>query len=191
MQIWVHIREVTFWMVVYSSAILMHRWPLFVPRVLIVRHCFSALVRITATAMTTDSWCGNLCKMKTMHNQKSNALIRVTCPVKCGWNYLSIPKLQRLHRWCLGMDKSRHPTLYDGCKYLSTLGSKLTNISIIKRANSVIMTLSICKIYNSREINTSCNIIIWPPMKHNDTHNGTYVNDTTYCHNMSIGNNRF
>ena len=22
-----------------------------------------------------------------------------------GWNYLSIPKLQRLHRWSLGMDK--------------------------------------------------------------------------------------
>ena len=29
-----------------------------------------------------------------------------------GWNYLSIPKLQRFHRWSIGMDKSFHPTLY-------------------------------------------------------------------------------
>ena len=35
------------------------------------------------------------------------------------WNYLSIPKLQRLHRWSLGMDKLCHRTLYDGCNYLS------------------------------------------------------------------------
>ena len=32
-----------------------------------------------------------------------------------GWNYLSIPKLQRLHRWSLGMDKSLHLTLCNGC----------------------------------------------------------------------------
>ena len=25
--------------------------------------------------------------------------------INMGWNYLSIPKLQRLHRWSLGMDK--------------------------------------------------------------------------------------
>ena len=31
---------------------------------------------------------------KLLHAQKS-----------VGWNYLSIPKLQRLHRWSLGMDK--------------------------------------------------------------------------------------
>ena len=33
------------------------------------------------------------------------------------WNemYIYIPKLQRLHRWSLGMDKLFHPTLYDGC----------------------------------------------------------------------------
>ena len=28
-----------------------------------------------------------------------------------GWNYLSIPKLQRLHRWSLGNNKQFHPTL--------------------------------------------------------------------------------
>ena len=42
-----------------------------------------------------------------------------------GWNYLSIPKLQRLHRWSLGMDKQFHPTFCNGCNYLSMLGLKL------------------------------------------------------------------
>ena len=47
-----------------------------------------------------------------------------------GWNYLSIPKLQRLHRWSLGMDKviSTH-TLYWACNYLSMLGLKLIHVS--------------------------------------------------------------
>ena len=42
-----------------------------------------------------------------------------------GWNYLFIPKLQRLHRWSLGMDKYFHPTLNRACDYLSMLGLKL------------------------------------------------------------------
>ena len=46
-----------------------------------------------------------------------------------GWNYLSIPKLQRLHRWSLGMDKWFHSTLYNGCNYLSMLGLKLNHVS--------------------------------------------------------------
>ena len=46
-----------------------------------------------------------------------------------GWNYLSIPKLQRLHRWSLGMDKSFHPMHYNGCNYLSMLGLKLNHVS--------------------------------------------------------------
>ena len=41
-------------------------------------------------------------------------------------NYLSIPKL---HRWSLPMDKLFHPTLYNGCNYLSMLGLKFNNIS--------------------------------------------------------------
>ena len=45
-----------------------------------------------------------------------------------GWNYLSIPKLQRLHRWSLGMDKLFHPTHYNGCDYLSMLGLKLNHV---------------------------------------------------------------
>ena len=46
-----------------------------------------------------------------------------------GWNYLSIPKLQRLHRWSLGMDKQFHPIFYNGCNYLSMLGLKLNHAS--------------------------------------------------------------
>ena len=46
-----------------------------------------------------------------------------------GWNYLSIPKLQRLHRWSLGMDKQFHPIHYNVCNYLSMLGLKLNHVS--------------------------------------------------------------
>ena len=46
-----------------------------------------------------------------------------------GWNYWSIPKLQRLHRWSLGMDKWFHPTFYNECNYLSMLGLKLNHVS--------------------------------------------------------------
>ena len=44
------------------------------------------------------------------------------------WNYLSIPKLQRLHRWSLEIDKFFLPTLNRGCNYLSLLGFKLNNV---------------------------------------------------------------
>ena len=36
------------------------------------------------------------------------------------------PKLQRLHRWNLGMDKYGQPTLYNGCNYLCMLRLKLS-----------------------------------------------------------------
>ena len=36
------------------------------------------------------------------------------------WNNLFIPKLQRCNRWCLGMDKLFHVTLY--CDYFSMVG---------------------------------------------------------------------
>ena len=38
-----------------------------------------------------------------------------------GLNYLSIPILQRLHRWSLGMDKLFHLTLFWTCDYSSML----------------------------------------------------------------------
>ena len=42
---------------------------------------------------------------------------------------LLIPKLQRLCRWSLGMDKYFHPTHYWTCDYLSMLGLKLIHVS--------------------------------------------------------------
>ena len=42
-----------------------------------------------------------------------------------GWNYLSIPKLQRRNRWSLGMDNEFHTTIYNECNYLFMLGLKL------------------------------------------------------------------
>ena len=50
-----------------------------------------------------------------------------------GWNYSSIPKLQRLYRWSLGMDKWFYTTLYNGCGNLSMLGLKLFHVT--KRGN--------------------------------------------------------
>ena len=44
-------------------------------------------------------------------------------------NYLSILKLQRLHRWSLRTDRKFHPTLYWACDYLSRLGLKLNHFS--------------------------------------------------------------
>ena len=46
-----------------------------------------------------------------------------------GWNYLSIPKLQRCNRWGLGIDKWFHLTLYRSCDYLSMLGLKVNHVS--------------------------------------------------------------
>ena len=46
-----------------------------------------------------------------------------------GWNYLSIPKLQRWNRWSLGMDKKFHSTLSWACNCFSMLGLKLNEIS--------------------------------------------------------------
>ena len=43
--------------------------------------------------------------------------------------FLSIPKLQRLPRWNLGMDKQSHPTHCNGCDYLFILGLMLIHVS--------------------------------------------------------------
>ena len=51
------------------------------------------------------------------------------CSKTEGWNYLSIPTLQRLHRWCLGIDKLFYPTLQNICNYSSMLGLKLIHAS--------------------------------------------------------------
>ena len=46
-----------------------------------------------------------------------------------GWNYLSIPKLQRCNRWSLGMDKWFYPTFYWARDYLSMLVLKWIHVS--------------------------------------------------------------
>ena len=46
-----------------------------------------------------------------------------------GRDYLSIPKLQELHRWSLVRDKYFHPTLYNGCNCFSMLRLKLKHVS--------------------------------------------------------------
>ena len=46
-----------------------------------------------------------------------------------GWNYLSIPKLQRCNRWSLGMDEQFHLRLNWACNYLSMMGLKLIHVS--------------------------------------------------------------
>ena len=49
-----------------------------------------------------------------------------------GWNYISIPKLQRYNRynrWSLGMEKEFHPKLYWACDYLYILELKLKSVS--------------------------------------------------------------
>ena len=46
-----------------------------------------------------------------------------------GWTCLSITKLQRLHRWSLGIDKQFHSTLCNGCNFVSMLGLQLNHVS--------------------------------------------------------------
>ena len=46
-------------------------------------------------------------------------------------NYLFIPYIQRLHRLSFVMDEQFHPSLYNGCNYLSMLGLKSTDIAKI------------------------------------------------------------
>ena len=46
-----------------------------------------------------------------------------------GWNCMSIPQLQQLHRWNLEMNKRFHPTLFWACDYLSMQRCKLIHVS--------------------------------------------------------------
>ena len=84
-----------------------------------------------------------------------------------GWNNLSIPKLQRLHRWSLGMDKLFHPTSYNGCNHLSMLGLKLNHVSKMGHCSLRVM---ICrfrtchvKLYllNNRSAGSYCSQPTW------------------------------
>ena len=42
---------------------------------------------------------------------------------------ICLNQLQRCNRWSLGMDNLFHPTLYNGCNYLSKLGLMLIHVS--------------------------------------------------------------
>ena len=53
----------------------------------------------------------------------------ITCPVKCGMKLLTNSKLQQLHCSSMGMDKCFHPTLYNGCNYLTMQGLKLIYVN--------------------------------------------------------------
>ena len=48
---------------------------------------------------------------------------------RVGWNYLSIPKLQRCNRWSLGLDNWLHATLYWTCDYVFMMGLNLNSVS--------------------------------------------------------------
>ena len=82
-------------------------------------------------------------------DKESHALLSV------GWNYLSIPKLQRCNRWNLGMDKQLHPTFYNGCNYLSMLGLKLNHVSKIGPSMLIFFGKDEC-----RRTGYTCNILM-------------------------------
>ena len=46
-----------------------------------------------------------------------------------GWNYLSVPKIQLLHHWCLWMYNEFHPTLNNEFNYLSILELSKDHVS--------------------------------------------------------------
>ena len=65
-----------------------------------------------------------------------------------GWNYLSIPKLQRSHHCNLGMDAYFHAKLYWAHDYLSMVGLKLNHVD--KRGPMAAVTHTLwCKVWVS------------------------------------------
>ena len=66
------------------------------------------------------------------------------------WNYLTIPKRQRLYRWISGIDNLFHSTLHNKCNHLSMLGYKLIHVS--KRGPScLILRDSLARNINSHD----------------------------------------
>ena len=62
-----------------------------------------------------------------------------------GWNYLPIPKLQRLHRWSLRMDNQFHPIICNGWNYLSILDTLFNGLSSVLERFVVTMHESACE----------------------------------------------
>ena len=84
-----------------------------------------------------------------------------------GWNYISIPKLQRCNRWSLGMDKYFHSTLYWACDYLSMLGLKLNHVS--KRSYGPVPKQSLCHLVRPPSVSIpaggSLSLLLWLLLK--------------------------
>ena len=84
-----------------------------------------------------------------------------------GWNCLSIPKLQWLHHWSLGMDTSFYPTLYNGWNYSSMLGLKLHHVSKRAPRSPATMVVIVCtaghesKLFKNPEIYDHSTIFIF------------------------------
>ena len=75
-----------------------------------------------------------------------------------GWNYISIPRFQRLHRWSLGMDQQFHPTHYNGSNYLSMLRLQLYHS--VKGATDVkVSSIYINNILHGKHTRYSCDDI--------------------------------
>ena len=68
-------------------------------------------------------------------------------------NYSFISKLQRLHRRFFGMNDYFHPTLCNGCNYLSMLGLKVNHVSErgprIQSVKLLLTHIPQCHIYES------------------------------------------
>ena len=90
-----------------------------------------------------------------------------------GWNYLSIPKCQRLHRWRLGMDKWFHN--FHVCNYLSMLGLTVNHVTklrpgkqskthisrdILFTSRSLIQCFRLCLLLHMTK-SISCTVILW------------------------------
>ena len=82
------------------------------------------------------------------------------------WNYLSIPKLQRLHRWSLWIDKEFHSIFFWVCDYLSMMGLKFNHVS--KRGppgnKSQITTKKARRVHNSWNVNMYQYDVLYVPL---------------------------
>ena len=88
--------------------------------------CLTYVIRLTYAIITTADSLWPLLLIWPNFNPGMDRLSHDRESVE--WNCLSITQLQRFHRWSLGIDKSFHPTYYNGCDYLSMLGFGLIDV---------------------------------------------------------------
>ena len=63
------------------------------------------------------------------------------------------PKLQRLHRWSLGMDIQFHTIYHCACDYLSMLGLKLIHVS---KGGPGLVKMGLCRLKNKCNNQWAC-----------------------------------